>query len=151
MRWQAASTGAWIQRDTVDAPLSPSNANRCAFAGSDPINNSDPTGKSVAGDQVGILAGAVAGIATTATVCAFTAGVGCAAGASLGIFLGSAVGRCGVGCFDGLRWWKRCSSGQRSSRWPWKGSRGWIPASLGSPLRLGGILYINGIESDFSK
>jgi RHS repeat-associated protein len=43
-RWQSAATGQWIQRDTLDAPLAPSNANRYAFAGDDPINNSDPTG-----------------------------------------------------------------------------------------------------------
>lgn len=91
-RWQSSVTGGWIERDTLDAPLSPSNANRYAYAGSDPINKADPRGQSAAGDQVGILAGAVTGIAVTGAVCAFSAGVGCGAGASLGIFLGSAVG-----------------------------------------------------------
>lgn len=32
------------RRDTLDAPLSPTNANRYAYAGDDPINLYDPTG-----------------------------------------------------------------------------------------------------------
>lgn len=44
-RWQSSTTGAWIERDTLDAPLSPSNANRYAYAGTDPINSSDSTGR----------------------------------------------------------------------------------------------------------
>lgn len=91
-RWQSSVTGGWLERDTLDVPLSPSNANRYAYAGSDPINMSDPRGQSAAGDQVGVLAGAVTGITVTGAVCAFSVGVGCGAGASLGIFLGSAVG-----------------------------------------------------------
>ncbi|WP_375387335.1 RHS repeat-associated core domain-containing protein [uncultured Amnibacterium sp.] len=43
-RWYAASTGAWTQQDTLDAPLDPANANRYAYAGNDPINGFDPTG-----------------------------------------------------------------------------------------------------------
>jgi len=43
-RWYMASTGTWTQRDTVDVPLDPRNANRYAFAGGDPIGSSDPTG-----------------------------------------------------------------------------------------------------------
>ncbi len=44
-RWQSAGTGQWIERDTLDAPLDPTNANRYAFVGCDPINGSDPTGR----------------------------------------------------------------------------------------------------------
>ncbi len=44
-RWQSATTGQWIERDTLDVPLDPSNANRYAFVGCDPINGSDPTGQ----------------------------------------------------------------------------------------------------------
>lgn len=44
-RWQSSATGAWIERDTLDAPLSPSNVNRYGFAGLDPINGQDPNGK----------------------------------------------------------------------------------------------------------
>jgi RHS repeat-associated protein len=44
-RWQTATTGGWTQRDTLDAPLDPNNANRYAYAGDDPINGSDPSGR----------------------------------------------------------------------------------------------------------
>ncbi|MEV7934054.1 RHS repeat-associated core domain-containing protein [Curtobacterium sp. NPDC089185] len=44
-RWQTSVTGGWIERDTLDAPLGPSNANRYAYAGGDPINSMDPTGQ----------------------------------------------------------------------------------------------------------
>ena len=46
MRWYLAITGTWAQRDTLDAPLDPKNANRHGYAGGDPINGSDPTGRS---------------------------------------------------------------------------------------------------------
>ncbi|WP_367616861.1 RHS repeat-associated core domain-containing protein [Curtobacterium flaccumfaciens] len=48
-RWQSNATGEWIERDTLDAPLSPSNANRYAFAALDPINGSDPLGRATFG------------------------------------------------------------------------------------------------------
>ncbi len=35
----------WTQQDSLDAPLDPNNANRYAYAGSDPVNNFDPTGR----------------------------------------------------------------------------------------------------------
>jgi RHS repeat-associated protein len=38
-RWQTSITGGWIERDTLDTPLAPINANRYAFAGLDPISN----------------------------------------------------------------------------------------------------------------
>ncbi len=44
-RWQSSVFGGWTQRDTLDAPLDPSNANRYAYAGSDPVNGSDPSGR----------------------------------------------------------------------------------------------------------
>lgn len=44
-RWQNSQIGQWIERDTLDAPLDPANANRYAYAGADPINGSDPTGR----------------------------------------------------------------------------------------------------------
>jgi RHS repeat-associated protein len=43
-RWYDPATGTWTQQDTYNAPLSPGNANRYAYAGGDPINASDPTG-----------------------------------------------------------------------------------------------------------
>ncbi|PZE63600.1 RHS repeat-associated core domain-containing protein, partial [Curtobacterium sp. MCBD17_021] len=48
-RWQSAETGGWISRDTLDAPLDPNNANRYAYAGDDPINASDPSGRAYVG------------------------------------------------------------------------------------------------------
>jgi len=44
-RWYNPAIGRWTQQDTLDAPLDPTNANRYAYAGCDPINNTDPTGK----------------------------------------------------------------------------------------------------------
>ena len=43
-RWYSVGTGRFTQRDTLDAPLDPGNANRYTFAGNDPINYSDPLG-----------------------------------------------------------------------------------------------------------
>jgi RHS repeat-associated protein len=44
LRWYLPSTGTWTQRDTLDAPLDPTNANRYAYAGNDPANNDDVSG-----------------------------------------------------------------------------------------------------------
>jgi RHS repeat-associated protein len=46
LRWYLTAVGSWTQRDTLDSPLDPANANRYAYAGDDPINNGDPTGRS---------------------------------------------------------------------------------------------------------
>ncbi len=50
----------------MDAPLDPTNANRYAFAGGDPVNNIDPSGQvciraTVKGALVGGLSGFIAG------------------------------------------------------------------------------------------
>ncbi len=93
MRWQAASTGAWIQRDTLDAPLSPSNANRYAYAGGDPVNNSDPTGRSLLGAFAeGVISNGFAG-AAGAVACVTFAVIGCAVGTiAAGVIAGAAGG-----------------------------------------------------------
>lgn len=52
-RWESSVTGGWIERDTLDAPLSPSNANRYAYAADDAINSSDPTGAAYCSSSVG--------------------------------------------------------------------------------------------------
>ncbi|MFZ7088769.1 RHS repeat-associated core domain-containing protein [Curtobacterium sp. RRHDQ10] len=44
LRWYLPTVGTWTQRDTLDAPLDPGNANRYAYAGDDPFNDSDPSG-----------------------------------------------------------------------------------------------------------
>jgi RHS repeat-associated protein len=51
LRWYLPTTGTWTQRDTLDSPLDPNNADRYAYAGDDPTNGSDPSG------QLGIGAG----------------------------------------------------------------------------------------------
>ncbi len=43
-RYYDARTGNFTQQDTTDRPLNPTNANRYAYAGDDPINGFDPTG-----------------------------------------------------------------------------------------------------------
>lgn len=91
-RWLSSTTGGWIERDTLDAPLSPTNANRYAYAGSDPINLADPTGRVSGADVAGIFAGAAAGAAVATVVCGVTAGAGCGAGVYLAGFLGSSIG-----------------------------------------------------------
>ncbi|MFL0358536.1 beta strand repeat-containing protein [Curtobacterium flaccumfaciens] len=55
-RWQSNVTGGWIERDTLDAPLNPANANRYAYAGDDPINSTDPTGRAYVGPSVSVCA-----------------------------------------------------------------------------------------------
>ncbi|WP_146244766.1 RHS repeat domain-containing protein [Curtobacterium sp. MCPF17_051] len=55
-RWQTATTGGWTQRDTLDAPLDPSNANRYAYAADDPINGSDPSGRAWVGPSFNVCA-----------------------------------------------------------------------------------------------
>ncbi|BDZ48624.1 hypothetical protein GCM10025867_08650 [Frondihabitans sucicola] len=66
IRWYEAATGTWTQRDTLDAPLDPSNANRYQFAGGDPINGQDPTGLASAlrctiNNGITAVSGAIAG------------------------------------------------------------------------------------------
>ncbi|GGL03162.1 type IV secretion protein Rhs [Curtobacterium luteum] len=54
-RWQSSVTGGWIERDTLDAPLSPTNANRYAYAGGDPINRSDSSGRAGYGTALDLV------------------------------------------------------------------------------------------------
>ncbi|MEV7934051.1 RHS repeat-associated core domain-containing protein [Curtobacterium sp. NPDC089185] len=75
-RWQSAVTGGWIERDTLDAPLDPNNANRYAFAGSDPINGSDPTGRSDVGTFLGFSSALLSGVGLIASATGVGAGVG---------------------------------------------------------------------------
>ncbi|GGL13140.1 hypothetical protein GCM10009769_33900 [Curtobacterium luteum] len=94
----SATTGTWIERDTLDAPLDPNNANRYAFVGCDPINGSDPTGRAcksgastfgavlaiagVVALGTGVVAASIVAGAAAAPV---TGGVSAAAGAAAAV------------------------------------------------------------------
>lgn len=62
-RWYSVGTGRFTQRDTLDTPLDPANANRYTFAANDPINLSDPLGLEVGCDEIGLAVGVAVGIA----------------------------------------------------------------------------------------
>lgn len=85
-RWYNPTTGRWTQQDTLDNPLDPNNANRYSFAGDDPINNIDPTGRNCAGALLGLGVGvlgvglAVAGLAAAVS----PAGIAVAAASATG-------------------------------------------------------------------
>jgi RHS repeat-associated protein len=84
-RWYNPSTGTWTQQDTLDSPLDPTNANRYAYAGGDPVNGVDPSGASVTND----IAGGLLGFATTALCTAATVGAGTVACAAAGFVVGT--------------------------------------------------------------
>ena len=54
-RYYDPKTGSFTQQDTLDAPLDSLNANRYAYAGNDPVNNTDPTGLTVRGCVAAVL------------------------------------------------------------------------------------------------
>ncbi|TCL79665.1 RHS repeat-associated protein [Curtobacterium sp. PhB128] len=98
-RWQSAGTGGWVERDTLDAPLDAQNANRYAYAGGDPVNNSDPTGRTsragktanaYLGYAIGAVVGGAIGGTCVAAVVGLTAGIG-TLGAALCGFAGAAA------------------------------------------------------------
>ena len=80
-RWYNPTTGTWTQQDTLDAPLDPANANRYAFAGDDPINNTDATGQDCTLDWV------LAGAAVVGLGFAVFAGAGAPGAIALGVAL----------------------------------------------------------------
>ena len=82
------ATGGWIERDTLDAPLDPNNANRYAYSGNDPVNLSDPTGNLssfgtyayACGSSAVASAGIDLALAATGPGVLIGAGVACAVG-----------------------------------------------------------------------
>jgi RHS repeat-associated protein len=92
-RWYNTALGRWTQQDTLDAPLDATNANRYAYAGADPINNVDPTGRAVGSDIAnGVFSsyfGAVVGFVVSGTCFGLATGAAIpTAGASLGAYVG---------------------------------------------------------------
>lgn len=108
VRWYMAATGTWTQRDTLDAPLDPKNGNRYAYAGNDPINASDPTGRmlsdcalaaisvigSIALFEITVIAGAAATVASGGTVAPGAVAIGLAEFALVGLTLAGAARSC---------------------------------------------------------
>ena len=79
-RWYNPTTGTWTQQDTLDSPLDASNANRYSFAGGDPVNGSDPTGRisKTVLCVLAIVGTVVAGVRAAALIPAGIAAVGAA-------------------------------------------------------------------------
>lgn len=90
LRWYLPGVGSWTQEDTLDSPLDPNNANRYAYAGSDPTNHSDTTGalssfgtyalQCGTGALVGVGLGATFGLTETGVGAVADATVGCVGG-----------------------------------------------------------------------
>ncbi|WP_341936184.1 RHS repeat-associated core domain-containing protein [Microbacterium sp. LWO14-1.2] len=102
-RWYNTTLGRWTQQDTLDVPLDPVNANRYAYAGSDPINNFDPLGLydlEAAAGTVGTFAGGAGAVGATVgcVVGLIGSGPACVAGAGAGAAIsGAAGGAFGIG------------------------------------------------------
>ncbi len=103
-RWQSSVTGAWIERDTLDAPLSPSNANRYAYAGADPINLSDPSGRLNTATKGNLAELGVTALEAAVVVGLFLLpGVPVFAGIALGVTYGATFGAIGGGVNSKIR------------------------------------------------
>lgn len=100
LRWYNPYVGSWTQQDTLDSPLDPSNGNRYAYAASDPINGSDPTGlvncyaqplQAISAVGVGNTLGTVARTAITGAVVTGAAAASAAGSAVTGglVYLGA--------------------------------------------------------------
>jgi RHS repeat-associated protein len=112
-RWYDPTTGRFTQQDTMDAPLDPHNANRYAYAGGDPVNVSDPSGRIAAlilakiiadgfasisfleafsgGNQLSLVGGLLAEALCDIGATAATAGTATVAGVFVCSALGTAV------------------------------------------------------------
>jgi RHS repeat-associated protein len=94
-RFYSPATGRWTQQDNLEHLGDPTQGNRYAFTGGDPVNHIDPTGQSVS-DYMGFVSGYIE------TVGAIGGGIGClGAIASLGT---TCAGGAIVGGLVGLAW-----------------------------------------------
>jgi RHS repeat-associated protein len=118
LRWYNPYIGAWTQQDTLDSPLDPANGNRYAYAASDPINGSDPSGNALGlGCAAGVGFGvglAVAGVAEIAAdtfagvvSAAPTAGAGAVAAGALAVGI---VGQITTGVVIAGKSYEACTS-----------------------------------------
>jgi len=97
LRWYDASAGMWTQQDTLDAPLSPNDANRYGFAGNDPVNSADPTGRATGCQIAGFAATAVGAAATVAGAVVSVAAAPVTGGLSIAGYVGGVATVFGVG------------------------------------------------------
>ena len=56
-RWYDPTTGRFTQQDTLTHLADPQQGNRYAYAGDDPINNTDPTGNNLFSEAVELVSG----------------------------------------------------------------------------------------------
>lgn len=102
IRWYNPITGTWTQQDTLDAPLDPVNGNRYQFAGGDPINGSDPSGRAYMALSAEFCILACANVTLSYNEQgSFGIGVGGAAGPDVGL-----SGRAGIGTGSGANGWE---------------------------------------------
>jgi RHS repeat-associated protein len=98
-RWYDSTTGRFTQQDNLNTIGDPGSGNRYAYAGDNPVNNTDPTGMISDGesiDAMGLLIGGVAGILTAGIVSEFAGPVvGGIVGGCVGGVVGSAVSQHG--------------------------------------------------------
>jgi len=62
-RWYQPVTGRFTQQDSITHLANPQQGNKYAFAGDDPINNTDITGQSIYGYIAGAITGVILGVA----------------------------------------------------------------------------------------
>ena len=68
-RWNDTTTGAWTTTDPITHLNDPTNANPYQYAGNNPCNHTDPTGRSILGTCLtGAAAGLLGTLAATLTV-----------------------------------------------------------------------------------
>ncbi|WP_368550344.1 RHS repeat-associated core domain-containing protein [Rothia sp. LK2588] len=94
VRFYDPGQGVWTQQDSLDAPLDPVNGNRYAYAGGDPVNGFDPTGKfweEIAGAAVGSFTGAFIAVPAALLLPGAGAVVGGITGGCIGGVVGSLV------------------------------------------------------------